>query len=93
MTYFTSIISRDEILQLIRQVDINVFCLWQGEHTNHVYGVIKDSAYEFFIVACSMNVVRHIQYLNPEEIADMISKDEPMIICGNPYLMEQKIIL
>ena len=88
MVYFTSTMDRDEILQLIRQVDINAFCLWQDEKGKNLYGVIKDSAYEFFIVACSLFAVQHMKYLTPEQIAQTFTQNEQMIICGNRSLME-----
>ena len=79
---------RNEILDLVRQVDINVFCLWQGEKGNRLYGAIKDSAYELFIVACSIFMVRQMQILTVEEISQTLNPDERMIICGNSNLME-----
>jgi hypothetical protein len=89
MVYFSSTMTHADIIQIIRQVDIKSFCLWQGEKPNQLYGVIKDSAYEYFIVACSMQMIQHMQYLKPDEIETMMSRGEPEIICGNWHLMDK----
>ena len=79
--------TRDEIIQLIRLVDINVFCLWEGEKGKSLYGAIKESACEFFIVACSLSIVQHMKYLSLEQVIDTIGQDNRMVICGNRNLI------
>jgi hypothetical protein len=88
MVYFTSNWTKDEILGLMRQVDMKTFCLWQGGTANEIYGAIKDSAYEMFILACSIFQVIGMKYLNPEQISSSLSMDERQVICGNTLLME-----
>jgi hypothetical protein len=87
MIYFTSITTHDEIMQLIPRVDINVFCLWQGDG-ERLYGAVKNSAYELFIVACSHSMVQHMKLLSAKQISETIAVADRTIICGNRALME-----
>jgi hypothetical protein len=75
--------TRQDVIQLIRQVDLNVFCLWQDKNENNVYGVVKDSGYELFIVACSLLIVRHMEYLTREQAAQTRVDGDTTVICGN----------
>jgi hypothetical protein len=83
MVYFKSPMTRDDVIQLIRQVDLNVFSLWQDKNENHVYGVVKDSAYELFIGGCSLFTVGHMEYLTQEQAAQTLVGGETTVICGN----------
>ena len=89
MVYFTAHWKRDDILSLMRQVDMKTFCLWQGKKADEIYGAIKESAYEMFIVACSIFAVRDMKYLSPEQVSSFLSGEERQIICGNMLLMEK----
>jgi hypothetical protein len=88
MIYFTSTMSRDEIIQLIPHVNIDAFCLWQGTKGEDLYGVIKESAYELFIVACSLSMVQDMKLLSLKQITETSGNGERFIICGNRKLME-----
>lgn len=88
MVYFTSSMTRADILQVIGLVDIHLFCLWQGLKNNQVNGVIKDSAYEFFVGACSLSAVRGMNYVTGEQSAQTFRQDGADVICGNTSLMD-----
>ena len=92
MIYFSLTISHAEITQLIGQVDRNSFCLWQDEKTSQLFGVVKDSAYEYFVVACSIHVLRHMRYFTLDEIIRILSREEPLTIYGNRQLMVRKVL-
>jgi hypothetical protein len=89
MVYFKANLTRDEILGLIKKVDIKTFCLWQGRTANQIYGAIKDSAYEMFIVACSIFAVRQMVYLTHDEVNGALNVDDRQIVCGNMLLIEE----
>ena len=88
MVYFTLNLDTEEVIQLIKQVDTKVFCLWQGEKGKSLFGVVKDSSFEFFIAACSLFTVRHMRYLTFEQISQRLRNNEPLVICGNRALMK-----
>lgn len=88
MVYFKANMTRDEILGLIRQVDIKTFCLWQGKTANQLYGAIKDSAYEMFIIACSIFALRDMVYLTRDQVSSALNRDDRQIVCGNMLLIE-----
>jgi hypothetical protein len=87
MIYCTLTLTREDILQLMRQVDLNVFCLWQNRETDQLFGAIKESAYEFFISACSVFTLSEMVYLTAAEIKNAIKRDERNFVCGNKLLM------
>jgi hypothetical protein len=87
MVYFKSPMTREDVIELIGQVDSNVFSLWQDNKENNVYGVVKDSGYEFFIGGCSLFIVRHMEYLTREQAAQTLADGETTVICGNFNLM------
>lgn len=88
MIYFTSAINRDEIIQLIGVFDLEMFCFWQAKKGSVLYGAVKDSAYELFIGACSMDMVRHMKFASPDQVLQAMKADERVIICGNQNLIE-----
>ena len=88
MVYFKANLTRDEILGLIKRVDIKTFCIWQGKTANQLYGAIKESAYEMFISACSIFALRDMVYLTVTEVVTALKKNDRQIVCGNTLLME-----
>jgi hypothetical protein len=77
-----------EVIHLIKQVDTAVFCLWQGEKSEDLFGMVKDSAYEFFIAACSLFTVQHMTYLTGEQMSKKLLHAELALICGNENLTD-----
>jgi hypothetical protein len=88
MVYFKANLTRDEILGLIKNVDIKTFCLWEGRTANQIYGAIKDSAYEMFVVACSIFAIREMVYLTRDEVSGALNINDRQIVCGNMLLIE-----
>ena len=88
MVYFKANLTRDEILGLIKRVDIKTFCIWQGKTANQLYGAIEESAYEMFISACSIFALREMVYLTADQIGSALKRNDRQIVCGNTLLME-----
>ena len=88
MVHFTSTMTRADILQVVGLVDINLFCLWHEQKNDQVNGVIKDSAFEFFVSACTLSAVRGMNYVTGEQSSQTFHQAGADVICGNRELME-----
>ncbi len=87
MIYFSLTMSRDELSQIGSQVDPTVFCLWHEGDEENLFGVIKDSAYELFIVACSLLTVQSMKWLTLLHLSQSSNGKEKVFVCGNRNLL------
>ena len=87
MIYFTLTMTTDEMGQIEHEIDPNVFCLWYFEKDEQLYGVIKDSAYELFIVACSLAAVQSMKWLSPQNNAQILLDHRKRVVRGNRNLI------
>lgn len=87
MIYFTLKISGNELARMRCHVDPTVFCLWHEGNEEDLFGVIKETAYEFFIVACSLLTVQSMTWLPFSHFGQTSGGEAKVVVCGNRNLL------
>lgn len=83
MVYLKLVLDADEITHLASKVEPAVFSFWHVDKGNSLYGIVKDSAYELFIVACSLSSVKQMECITNEQFVKILSENEPVHAFGD----------